>query len=810
MKLDIVLAEFVQALRKLLRKPGYFILASVTLALGIATTATVFCLLHQAVLKPLPFARAEQLATLGIARGDGENIGARAFYQALMETPGAVDAAGAVSAYASTATLSNRDIPVVGTMIAANRGFLDTLGVAMAEGRNFNSEEESRNGPPAVILGYGYWKRQFGGDKSAIGKLIQVNGKATPIVGVLPAEFAWPVRFDVLTAMQIDPTNPGTATNEHIVARMRGGDLAGGQFQQHMRDYLGRHRAEIGEEGYEYLNQQTYDAQPLKRLYTSASEFTLWMFLIAAACVLLIAAINLTNLMALRAVVGSHESAIRAALGAPRLRLALPSLAEGLLIGVGGSLIGVFLSWAGLRLLRNAVPPEWLRGAEIEFTWPALVFALLVGLSVALLAAVAGLARGQRGNVVQELVVGGRGGWSRGASLLGRSLVIAQTAIAAALLIVAALFTRSVYELASTPMGFEYRAVTTFSLTANAATYPTLAAVEQQTGRVIERLRQIPGVREVAASTNLPTGSQLNMPSVLADGRTVTTEYRPVTPGFIQAFGIPLRAGRWLGAADTSGAEPVAVVNQAYADAYLGGQGVGALLKSPTNLKEGQRTVRVVGVVGDVRQLGPDQPAPAIVYLPLAQVPDDIWSAIRDFLPLSFAVRSEHEPGNFEGQLRAAIAEVDPQQAISNVQPMQAVVASTTSSQRLNMLLVGLFAGLSLLLAAVGLYAVMSVATVARLHEFGVRAALGAAPSRLLRLVLKDGLVQIAIGLSAGVLIALALSRVIRTFLFGVSPTDPLAIATVLVVLLLAGVAASLPSALRASRVDPIRVLRAD
>lgn len=811
MNFHILSAEFIQSLRSLLRRPGYFLLALATLALGVATTTSVFSLLYQSVLRPLPFQQSEQLATLGLQREEGGNIGAQAFLVALTETESIVRSVGIVSAYPGTVTLSNGDLPVVGTRLSADHGFLATLQVRMALGRNFNREEDAKNGPPAAILSYRYWRQHFGGDSSVIGKTLQIEGKSVPVVGVLPEGFVWPARFDVLTAMQIDADAPGTATNEYVVARLAGADASiSERFDARMREYITRKRSMIGEDAFAFLERQRFDAQPLKHLYTRAAESTLWMFFAAACCVLLIAAINLTNLMALRAIARSHDTAVRAALGAPRIRLVTPSLAEGVAIGIAGCLAGLFLAWAGLRVLDRTVPPEWLRGADIEFGATTVAFSFLAGIVVALFAAVLAVVRGQRQDLAQELSAGARGGWTRGASLLGRSLVIAQTAIAMLLLLVSALFGRTLYQLVSTPMGFESRAITTFTLSPNPAVHPDILSVDRQTTRILERLSNEPGVLAVSASTNLPTASELNLPAELADGRTINPEYRPSTPALLDVFSIRMLSGRWITSDDDVGAESVCVVNRAFAETYLNGRALGAVFKSPSDLQGGMRSLRVVGVVDDVRQFGPEQPAPPIVYVPLAQVPDEIWSAIRGFLPLSYAVRTRGDVQNIEGALRRAIAEIEPQQPITGVKPMQAVVASTTDAQRLNMLLVGLFAALSLLLAIVGLYAVTSVATMARMREFGIRAALGASPRRLLVQVVKEGAAQIGIGLALGLVTALALSGVIRRYLFGVEPTDPVVIAVVLVTLLLAGISATLPPALRAARVDPIRVLRAD
>lgn len=812
MKPDVLLGEIAQAWRNLIRKPGFLLLASGTLALGIATTAAVFCLLDQALLRPLPFPQPERLVTAGMQLDGDANIGAPALYQRLQGAQG-VASLGIVSVQPRSANLSGEGVAVVGSLLSADRGFLDTLGLPMAAGRNFNAQEDRVDGVPAVILSHAFWMARYGGNPAVVGQTLRVEGKPMNVVGVLPEAFAWPQRFDLLAPMQLPADSSNAGTNEHIVARLHDGIAPAAfadQADARIRAALPALRAQLGEDGYRYLQQQSYGAQPLLNLYTGASGSTLWLFFGAALCVLLIAAINLTNLMVLRSIARSHDMAVRAAMGAPGLRLAMPALAEGALVGLLGSVLGIALAWAGLRLLGGLVPPEWLRGADVHFTAMGAVFALVAGAAVALLAAALSVWRGRYAQLGRELVGGGRTGWSRGASRLGRVLVVAQTTVAVVLLVGAALFARSVLELASVPMGFQSRAVTTFSLSPVRERYTDLRAVEDLSRRLIERLQQLPGVERVAVSTNLPTGSQLNLPATLADGQTVSPQYRPVSAGFTEVFGIPVVSGRGLTEQDSAGAEPVCVVSAAFARQYLGKQPIGTVVRSLSDSDGGLVAMRVVGVVGDVRQFGPDQPAPPVIYLPLAQMPPEIWTLVRDFASLRFALRVRGEPGAYEAGIRAAVGDLESTQPIAEVLPMDAVVAATTSTQKLNLLLVGVFAGMALLLACVGLYAVMAVAVAARQHEFGIRAALGAPPRRLLQLVLKEATLQVAIGLLIGVLIAMSMSQLVQRFLFGVSAADPLAIGAVLLALLLAGLAASLAPALRAARVHPMRVLHTD
>ena len=378
------------------------------------------------------------------------------------------------------------------------------------------------------------------------------------------------------------------------------------------------------------------------------------------------------------------------------------------------------------------------------------------------------------------------------------------------LLVSAALFARSLQTLESVPMGFRSKSVTTFTLAPIKERYVESADAMDQTQRILERLRRLPGVEHAGASTNLPAGSQLNYSMLLPDKREITAQYRLSTPGFLESFEIPLLAGRGFDDRDVAGGEPVCLVSAKFAKEHLGGEPMGKIVALP--MDDGPNIgMRVVGVVGDVRQFGPSEPAPATLYAPLAQIPPPLWTLLREFGPLSYAVGLRSGAlGAGEGNLRQAIREVAPQQPISNLQPMEAIVAGTTGQQRLNLLLVTLSAALALLLASVGLYAVMAVAVGARRHEFGVRAALGASRARLLRQVLGEAGRQIGLGLVIGLAIAMASSRLLQSFLFGIGVADPLAISIVVLSLATAGALASLLPAIRASRVQPMQALRID
>lgn len=798
-----------QAWRGLLRRPAYLLLSSLTLALGVGTVSMVFSLMDQALLKPLAYPQPERLLVAGITDGD-QFYGAPGLYAAIKSVK-SLASSGIVRSWAANTNIAGPAGPEVVGAMAADSGFLRTLGRPMALGRNFNTEEDRPHGPRAVILSYPAWQRMFGGDRRVLGRSLEVEGKALPIVGVAPANLEWEATFDMLLPLQVDLTNyRNLDTNERIVARL----APEASFKQAEAE-VGARLHEVAmdvsrgnERMTEYFGRARMGVGSLQEVVLSGGRDTLRLFLGAALCVLLIAAVNLANLMLLRALARMHDTAVRAAMGAPAWRLVLPSLAEGLLVGIAGSVAGLLLAWIGLRLMAAWVPPEWVRAQAVGISPMTVIVALAAGLLVGGLAALIGAWRAMRLTLVAELVGGGRSGLSRESGRLGRALVVVQLALAVVLLVGGALFLRSLQHLSQVPMGFESRSIVTFTLAPVVARNPDIAAVIEQTKRVVEALARQPGVVKAGASTNLPTGSQLNMSMRFPDGSETNAQFRPVTPDFLNVFDINLVAGRGFDArTDVAGGELVCVVSTAFVRDYLhGGEAIG---KTVILLSGGNRPMRIVGVVGDVRQGGPAEPAPGVLYLPLQQLPQGMWSWIHTFTPLSYAVHV-HPGGETALQriLPRLVDSVAPGQPIGDIQPMEQVVARTTSQQKLNLLLVGVFATLALVLAAVGLYAVTAVTVAARRAEFGIRAAMGASPGRLLRQVLMESVLQVGLGLAIGLALALAGSRVLQGFLFGVSAGDPLAIALVLVVLGSTGVLAALVPALRAARVPPIQALR--
>lgn len=803
--MNIWLAEIWRAWRASLRRPGFLLLATGVLALGIGSTVAIFTLIDHVLLQPLPYAQPAQLVS--VARHTTHRAVSPMQYQHLQSLHG-VSSMGLIQAGQVPINVTGGGQPEQVMALRVDHNLLPTLGVPMTLGRNFNAQEDRPNGPLVAILSHGFWERRYGGNAHVIGQSIQLEGKPYTIVGVLPASFDLLGGGDLLLPTALPANTRDSGTNYMAIARLASGTSMAA-LSAEIDTRLHTMYAQMGSKAEAEYRHVRYDAIPLGAALHASSQKVLTLFMASALFVLLIALVNLANLMVLRALARGHDASVRAALGASTLRLALPALGEGLLVGALGAVAGVGLAAQGLAWLSGFVPPDWLGATGIAPGLPACALALALGLLGALLSAALGWWRGRASVGIDNLREGGRSGISRNSGRLSKVLVVVQVGLATILLFGAGLFLHGLYDAAHTSLGFSTRGVLTFELAPVKATYPDVASVHRLDQRLLQHLRAQPGITGATVATNLPVGGQLNMPVSVNGGSVEAVQYRGISPGFFATFGIPVRAGRVFARADTRGTEAVAVVNQTFARQHFDGQALGKTL----HMVIGNTTVRIVGIVADTRQFGPLQAAPGILYVPMAQVPDKTMGLIRSFMPLHFAVRVQGAVGGYRDTVRAAVADVAPSQPIANMHSLADVARGITDPVRRNLLLVGLFALLALLLAAAGMYAVMATVVAAREREFGVRTALGASPMRLIRLVLRGGLIQIVIGLALGVVVALALSSVMQSVAQQVgdrSLFDPVAIGGVCLALVAAGLLACLLPALRAGHVQPMQALHGE
>lgn len=820
--MKIWLTEIWQSWRACLRRPGFLLLATMVLALGVGASAAVLTLIDRVLLERLPYPQPSRLVQLGMEKFGVAYWISPQEYQHAQPLHG-VQSMGLVTRFPASMNIAGDGKPELVPALYADRGLLPTLGVHPAWGRNFATQEDRANGPKVVILNHGFWMRRYGGDPNAVGRTLSIEGVPYVIVGVLPENVGLN-QGDLLLPAALPANSTDDGPNYRAIARLApGADAAsvGSELQARMHAMLMDAGALTGPNG-TYWARQRFRVDDFGKAMRVQVRPVLTLFLASALLVLLIALVNLANLMLLRMLSRSHDNSVRGALGASWGRRALPVAAEGLLVGLSGSVLGAGLAVAALVAWRGLVPPDWLDGATLPIDASTVLMALGLGLAGALLAVLLGLWQGlARTASMEELREGGRSGLGRRSGLLGRGLVMAQVALAACLLCAAGLFLHALYDAAHTPLGFTSRNMLTFDLAPVQASYPDAASVHELARRLQERLKAQPGVADATVGTGLPTGDYSqnfylgNIRAPGAEPLADSPQFRGVEPSYFPTFGIAMREGRGFLPMDGKGAERVAIVNEALAQRMYAGHALGKEIEftSPAPGDGGRPFVaRIVGVIGTISPFGPLGNQDGILYVPLAQVPDGLLGIYRSGNPFRFALRVHGNPDDYRNAVAIAVAQTASEQPIANLRTMQSIVQDTTGDTRMNLLLVGIFAGLAVVLAAVGMYAVMSVSVASREREFGVRLALGASPSRLAAVVVRSGLWQVAAGLGGGFGVALLLSGVLRAVLMNIRRDvfDLPVLLTVCAVLVAAGLLACLLPALRAGRVQPMRALRGE
>ncbi len=809
--------------RSLRRRPGFTFVAALTLALGIGATTALFGVVKAALLTPLPWGRPESLAVVWSAwkgfdqtwlsydEWEAYRTEIRAFQDVAIFTDGAsmlTDGTGEPERLRSGSVSAN---------------LFPVLGVAPQLGRAFTAEEDRPNGANVVILGHDVWQRRFGGDPAIVGRAIQIGGRASTVVGVMPAGFRLPLDYGAAGATQLwlplatdasqNGATPGPAFNPnggshgyYGVARMAPGattDQADAQLQALLA------RVD-GQNGYKMPPQFRAYAVPVERQITQRVRPVLLVVFAAVGLVLLIACANVAGLLLVRGEHRRRELAVRVALGIGAPRLARLLLMESLILAVLGGTLGVALAALGVWLVRHTAPAGLARVADTQLDLPVLGFALGVAAVAAVLSGVLPAFEGTRVAPAHELRDGGRGATVGAARLRWRqSLVVAEVALAVVLVAGAGLMIRSVRNLFAIDAGFRAERVLTMRLSTPSTWYGDSVRVAGFWDELQRRVAALPGVQRVGAARLLPLASEMGDWGLRVEGYTpppgegVPGDWQVVTPGYFEAMGLRLRAGRFLDARDGMGAPQAMVINRRFAEKYLAGRDpLGARVRvggSPDSL-----TYTVVGVVDDVRHNALTIDVKPQFYATLAQYARAPGNTARS---MSLVVRTGVDPATLVTPVRAQIRALDPRLPVSEIRTMDDVVGQSIAEPRFAMGLLGLFGVLALTLSAIGIFGIVAQVVASRSHEFGIRAALGAKPRALVALSLRAGAVQAGAGLAIGVVTALALTRVMRAFLHGVAPTDPVTFVTVLVVTGAVALAASVWPARRAGRVDPAAVL---
>jgi putative ABC transport system permease protein len=801
--METLLRDIRYGIRGLLQRPSFTAVAVITLALGIGSTTAIFSVVNAVLLRPLPVPQSERLMRIGQQFSDRLVAAGEPKFLFWRDQSQSFEAIAAYDGRAGGNLAGGNEAEHVAGLRVSFEIFR-VLRMNPALGRAFTKDEDAQGSQQVAILSDGLWRRSFGGDPGLIGRTILLNGQSLTVVGVMPPHFQFLSSADLLTPMR-PSLNGDPNPNSTVVGRLKDG-VTPAQAQAELKLIAEKYR-ELHPNG--MGKQESVGLEPYQDSFSSGARQLLWILLGAVGFLLLIACANVANLQLTHAAAREKEIAVRQALGASRRRIVRQLLTEGVLLALLGGTAGVLLALWGTKLLLVAVPQGLIaRANEVSFDWRVLLFAFSVAIVTGLLFGLAPAFQSRRIDINTVLKESARrGGATRGR--LRSALVVIEVALSLVLLVGAMLLARTFANLRSITPGFDPTNVLTFQVDLKGERYKSTSQVAAFYQAGLERIRNIPGVESVAVTNVLPLNAQFNMPMVFPDRpeAVMVLQFRMITPEYFRVMKTALKQGREFTAADDAGGPPVVIVNEAFARRYLNNADPFAQ-QLIVDRGVGDTPRQIIGVVTDVKQYGLDQDAPPMVFVPIPQVSDKMMAVVRRFVPAYFTVRTTVAPLSLSAAVKREMAGLEPTLALSSIRPMEEVVAHSVAPQRFNMLLVGLFAGLGLLLAAVGIYGVVSYSVAQRSNEFGIRMALGAGRSDVTSLVLKHGLALALLGVTIGLAASFALTRLMASFLFGVKPTDVVSFVTVSFSLLLVALLASYIPARRATKVDPLVALR--
>lgn len=808
--LEDLLQDTRYALRMFRQKPGFAVTVLLILALGIGATTVMFTVINGVLLRPLAYPEADKLLTL---RASTEQFGEFWGFSKLDFDDAKRDSRSlAMAAWSDGGgTISEPGTPeyVNGAQISA--GFFSTLGINMVGGRTFRPDEDRPGAAPVAIISYGLWQRSYGGDRAAIGRPLVFEGKPYTVVGVAPAGSQLFGDADVFTplAQTTDPRMQNRAARfMHVIARLEPGVK------------LTEARAELGLIGQHLAEQYpksnaglSLRAHPLQQELVGDVRSTLWLLLSAVWLVLLIACVNIASLLLARAVSRERELAMRTALGAGRGRLARQCLTESGILGLCGGLLGVLFAAFGVRPFVALWPGSLPRAEEIHLDWRVLVFAVVVSLLSSLLFGLSPALRVRAGGLEQALRAGGRS-IGRSSRRMHTLFVISEIALAVVLLVSAGTLGRTLLTLSSLDPGVNVHQVLTARFALSPATTANPEQIQAAWQDVLDRARGIPDIESAALADIIPMREGENSlpywstPTPPPPNQAPIALASSVTPDYLKVMGIHLLRGRFFTEADRIDSQPVVVIDENLARHAFGARNpigkplwIGAMGPDP---------VQVVGVVGHVRHWGLASDDQSKVrdqmYYPFAQVPTPLLHFFSSVM--SIAVRTRVPPLHVVEPLRKELRGAAGDQVLYEPRTMEQLVSASLARQRFLLLLFGIFGGLALLLACIGIYGVLAYLTSRRVPEMGVRMALGANARDVLWLVLRQSIAMVAIGAGVGLFAALAAGSMLRHAVEGVRPTEPATFAIMISVLVVAALLASFVPARRASLLDPVTALR--
>jgi putative ABC transport system permease protein len=805
--MDQLRQDVLYALRRLRRAPGFTLVATATLALGIGANSAIFSVVHAVLLKPLPFAEPERLVRVAqVWEGKPVVYSPENFLDVAAQTQ-SLESLAAIDGGGSTLTSGGAPERIEGAGVSAS--FFDLLRVRPLHGRGFQHGENEPGESKVVVLGHGLWTRRFAADPGIVGQSVQLNREPYVVVGVAPAGFSYPEAAELWTPIEYDAafrTKSRGAWYLEVIGRLRPGVSV-----ESARQELGTIAARLAQQYPDMDEGVGGTVISLQEATVGDVRPALLVLLGAVGLVLLIACVNVANLLLARVAARESELAVRTALGAGRRRLLRQLLTESVLLAVLGGATGILLAWLSLDALLGLQPEGVPRLAEVRVDRVVVAFAVLLSLLTGFLFGVFPALHSTRRVTAQALREGGRGLLGNRGSRLRGGLVVGQMAFAMMLLAGAGLLIRSFAQLRHVDPGFATENALTFRISLPESVYskePQRAAFFDD---LLTRLAALPGAHSVGGVAGLPLGGTRFNLSFAVEGRPPlppaqqpSMEVRVVTADYFETMGIPIKRGRAFQEGDRDGSPQVVVLSEAAVRRYFPGEEpLGKRITVGWGRPEGKPKAggEVVGIVGDVKDRGLAEQTPPEIYIPHAQLPTET---------LDVVVRTSVSPLSLVSSARSVVHELDSELPVARIRTLDDVVARSISEPRFYMLLLGAFAGVALLLAALGIFGVMSYAVVERSREIGIRLALGALPADVLDAVLRKALLLTLAGVGAGLAGAIALSRALAHLLFNLSPTDPTTLVETAALLTAVALLASYLPARQATRVDPLIALRSE
>jgi predicted permease len=823
--MDQLLRDLRHALRVFRRSPGFTIVAIAALALGIGANTAIFSVINAVLLEPLPYPESNRIMCIE-----------RQFPQETSRSSSIPkfnawkknDVFGAMAVYdigGPGMNVGGEDHPEQVKGIHVSSEYFRVFGVSPVIGRTFTAQEDVPNGPKLAVIGYKLFSRRLGSDMRAIGSPLLIGGEPTVVIGVMPANFTSDPPADIFIPLQPDLNSTNQGHYLFVAARLKPGvsieraraqmKIAGERFRQANPAWMEK--------------TESVAVVPLQEVEVGDVRLPLLILLGAVGFVLLIACANVANLQLARASTRQREIAIRTAIGASRMRIVNQLLTESVLLAAGGGVLGFLIGAWGVHALLAIAPAtlphvnDGLGGSAVSaLDWRVLAFTLAISLATGVLFGLFPAVHVARVDVNSSLKdSSGRSGTGRHSNRARSFLVVGEIALAVILLVGAALMIRTFASLKSVDPGFDPHHILTLQTSLLGGQYGATAKVDNLIRQMTPRLESLPGVTAAASAIMLPTeggegGLDLpfnitGKPPSKGDKYNGDEQWRSVSAHYFAAFKIPLKRGRVFTEHDSGASAHVVVINEAMAKKYwkledpigqsiITGRGLGPEFEEPAR--------EIVGIVGNVRENGLTDANQGVMYVPEGQITDGLTQLANNVLPLSWIVRTTREPTSLAGAIQKEFRGMDGRLPVSKFRTMEQVISEATSRQDFIMLLLAIFAGTALLLAALGIYGLMSYSVEQRTQEIGIRVALGASSGDMLRMVVGRGMLLAGIGLAVGLAAAFGLTRLLASLLFGVKASDPVAFGAVVATLaVVAWVAVYIP-ARRAMRIDALIALR--